>query len=330
MEENYAETIAVMIPHNAFDDALSALHVRGTLLLNESYQAPWAIQIPSGEDLVKALSLPPKTRIVPFHFVKRGSFSLIIEGRNTQNVHAGEAVICVGGKSHVMVNGAQAKPVSFLEILALETPLMTHSQPGSTELVCGVFMLRNTLYNPLVDALPDVLHLDVSGRSGGKTIQSLAELLIDEIRFEHAGQNYMCGRLLEMFCAAAIRSYMETAEHHYENWFQGLDDPKIGAALNQIHATPGAMISIGLLARNVGMSSSRFAARFREMTGMPPMGYVTQWRMNIASRLLKETEMNVDQISREVGYENLPAFVRAFRRHYNLPPAKWRKSTAGD
>lgn len=321
----YAKTIENMNNYNAFDDTIAALSVSGTLLLSESYQTPWAIEMPDGETLAKALGVHPKTQIVPFHFVRRGSFSLQIPGAETLVVHAGETVICVGGESHIMINGDRVDPVPFLSILEQPDALKQISMPGSTDLICGIFMLRNTMYNPLFDALPSVLHIDVSGRTGEKTVKSLAGLLADEVITQRAGQSYMCGRLLEMFCAAAIRAHIENHTHQETSWLKGLHDPKIGVALNQIHSAPQAMISVEALARNVGMSSSRFAARFREVIGMPPMSYVAQWRMNIASRLLIETDMNVDQISQKVGYESLPAFARAFRRHYDAPPAKWRK-----
>ena len=54
------------------------------------------------------------------------------------------------------------------------------------------------------------------------------------------------------------------------------------------------------------------------------MIYVTKWRMFVASRLLEGKQLSIDQIANDVGYESLPSFSRAFKRHVGLPPAAWR------
>ena len=54
------------------------------------------------------------------------------------------------------------------------------------------------------------------------------------------------------------------------------------------------------------------------------MAYLTKWRMNVASRLLNENGHNVERIATAVGYENVSAFSRAFKRHVGVPPIAWR------
>jgi len=90
----------------------------------------------------------------------------------------------------------------------------------------------------------------------------------------------------------------------------------------------GGRWSVKYLAERVAMSPSRFAARFVAALGESPMVYVTKWRMNVASRLLGSTRRPVSEIAADVGYENLAAFRRAFKRHIGVPPAAWRSSQA--
>src|SRR6266513_2839909 len=58
--------------------------------------------------------------------------------------------------------------------------------------------------------------------------------------------------------------------------------------------------------------------------GLPPMAYVTRWRMQLGAQLLMSTSHSIAQIAAEVGYESEPAFNRAFKREFASPPARFR------
>ncbi|MNR47546.1 HTH-type transcriptional regulator YesS [compost metagenome] len=65
-----------------------------------------------------------------------------------------------------------------------------------------------------------------------------------------------------------------------------------------------------------------------QFLAQPPMHYLAQWRIQVGSRLLRETNRTVATIAQEVGYESEAAFSRAFKRLVGLPPATWRRSVA--
>jgi len=66
------------------------------------------------------------------------------------------------------------------------------------------------------------------------------------------------------------------------------------------------------------------AERFRHYLGVPPMAYLTQWRLQLGARLLTSTSHSVAQIAAEVGYESEPAFNRASKREFGSPPVRFR------
>jgi AraC-like DNA-binding protein len=74
----------------------------------------------------------------------------------------------------------------------------------------------------------------------------------------------------------------------------------------------------------VGVSRSVLAERFRHFLGVPPMAYLTRWRLQLGAQLLASTSHSVAQIAAEVGYESEPAFNRAFKREFGSPPARFR------
>ena len=72
------------------------------------------------------------------------------------------------------------------------------------------------------------------------------------------------------------------------------------------------------------MSVSLLDERFRELLGMPPIRYLTSWRMHVAQDLLTGTDLGVAAIARKVGYESEEAFSRAFKRKFDVSPSIWR------
>ena len=57
-----------------------------------------------------------------------------------------------------------------------------------------------------------------------------------------------------------------------------------------------------------------------------PLGYLTQWRMQKAARLMLDGDATLAAIARAVGYETESAFGKAFRRHMGTSPGEYRKS----
>ena len=76
------------------------------------------------------------------------------------------------------------------------------------------------------------------------------------------------------------------------------------------------------------MSRSAFIDRFTTLIGMPPIRYLTIWRLQAAKVNLRETRKAVDQVALEVGYGSGEAFSRAFKREFGLSPAHWREQHA--
>lgn len=58
---------------------------------------------------------------------------------------------------------------------------------------------------------------------------------------------------------------------------------------------------------------------------MPPLTYVTWWRLTLAARLLRETDTSIDTIAARAGYASRFAFAGAFKREFGVPPARYRE-----
>ncbi len=312
---------------DVFSDVLSSMRICGSLLLNEAYSPPWAISIPDADRLGVILRVAAGVRVVAFHLVERGYMEISFTGESASVVEAGEMVICFGGSSHQISQGLnpQILPIELL-VTGGQNPFRSESRARSPSVVCvcGVFLLHDTHLNPLFAALPPLLHATVSQTGVFQNLSGVAELMAQEINRNAPGSSYMVERLLELLCAEAVRSYINRIQPGQTGWLTALKDPIVSRALTMIHSQPGADWSVKNLAQGVAMSPSRFAARFTASLGDSPMGYVSKWRMNVASRLLNSTEKSITEIAADVGYDSLAAFNRAFKRHLSLPPAAWR------
>jgi len=77
--------------------------------------------------------------------------------------------------------------------------------------------------------------------------------------------------------------------------------------------------------RRAGLSERTFKRRFTGATGMSPIAYVQRLRIEDAKRRLERTEVSVDEISWQVGYEEPAFFRRLFKRVTGLAPGAYRR-----
>src|SRR4051812_4666238 len=91
-----------------------------------------------------------------------------------------------------------------------------------------------------------------------------------------------------------------------------------------MHRDPARSWTIAALAKEAGLSRSVLAERFRHYLNETPISYLTRWRLQLGAQMLASTSYSVLQIASEVGYESEAAFNRAFKREFEIPPARFR------
>jgi AraC-like DNA-binding protein len=102
-------------------------------------------------------------------------------------------------------------------------------------------------------------------------------------------------------------------------------DPSVGRALAALHEKPAEPWTLERLSEEAGLSRSTLHERFALLLGRPPMQYLTQWRMQVASGLLRDTGAKLVDVALRVGYDSEAAFCRAFKREVGVAPGAWRR-----
>jgi AraC-like DNA-binding protein len=81
-----------------------------------------------------------------------------------------------------------------------------------------------------------------------------------------------------------------------------LRDPVVGQALSLLHTQPARDWTVADLAVAVAASKTVLADRFLQLLDRPAIRYLTQWRLHLASGLLRTTGLGVGEIGATVGY----------------------------
>jgi len=144
-----------------------------------------------------------------------------------------------------------------------------------------------------------------------------------------AGSETVLAKLSELLFVEAVRRYADSLPEGQTGWLAGLRDPYVSRALARLHGRIDSPWTVDELGREVGLSRSALADRFTRLIGMPPMQYLANWRMEVAAQKLRDTHAPMARIALDVGYDSEAAFTRAFKRHFDIPPATWRRRAAG-
>ncbi len=110
-----------------------------------------------------------------------------------------------------------------------------------------------------------------------------------EARSPRPGAAGVLAKLAEVLFIEVLRLYMNEQDEGRTGWLAGVRDRIVGAALNSLDKRPAHAWTLEELARTVGTSRSVLVERFQLLMGSSPMQYLTQWRMVLASSLLRRS-----------------------------------------
>ena len=101
-------------------------------------------------------------------------------------------------------------------------------------------------------------------------------------------------------------------------------DDNIAKTQHWMEANHAAPITIENAADYSGISSRHFKRRFKQATGETPLVYLQKIRVESAKKLLEKTDMNINEITIKVGYEDASTFRRMFKKYVSLSPREYR------
>ena len=317
---------------DVLSDVLRAVRLTGAVYFDVHARAPWVAETPATSRIC-ANVMPAFEHAVSFHIMMDGWCwaQLADESQPAVRLESGDAVIFIGGEGHFMGSerGKRAQPNMDLYYRPTDRPLpfLLNEVGGSgepTRFICGYLGCDARPFNPILDALPRLLH--VRGGNGGAVSHDLIRMALEEHERPRAGGETILSKLSELMFLHAVRQYIDGLPSQSTGWLAGLRDRHVGVALGLMHGRPSEDWTLDVLAREAGLSRSAFAERFTSLMNTPPMHYLSNWRLQLAARILERPGVSVAQAAAEVGYESEAAFNRAFKKAVGQPPGAWRRA----
>jgi AraC-like DNA-binding protein len=171
--------------------------------------------------------------------------------------------------------------------------------------------------HPLTGNLPAQILMDAFVEQ--PALWPILELARGELDDAQPGSKVAVSRVCELLFIYMLRRFA-SQNPNLPGFVAAIQDRVTNKALQLIHERAGDNWTLDSLARASGLSRAAFSARFRRLDGIPPMEYLTNWRMHTARRLLQVPGAHVSAISRQVGYRSETGFSRAFKNHFNKSP----------
>lgn len=157
---------------------------------------------------------------------------------------------------------------------------------------------------PLEAALAEPLSRLLNAVDDPVERRTLAPLAVEELVF----------RLLRSDAATAMRGALRPG-----------DARPITEAMRLMRMQAFQPLSVKAIARQVAMSPSHFAHRFRVVARMSPMRFVKEVRLDAARTLLLSDGVRAAEVALRVGYESPAHFSRDFKRRFGTSPARYAR-----
>jgi len=319
---------------DALSEAMAAVRLTSNAFLDARLSAPWCIASQIGPEDCAPFGGTP-AQVIAYHYLVAGRLFLQLEGEGPLAVAAGEIILLPRNDRHALGSapGLRPEPIDHL-IRPADGSRPAALQIGGggeeTHIICG-FLGCEVPDNPLIAALPAVLRQHAREGAGDAWIGDSFQRAAAEFATGGVGSTTVLSKLAELLFVEAVRRYLAILPQTQTGWLAGLRDPKVGKALALLHGRPVHPWTTDELAQAVDMSRSAFAERFTNLVGVPPMRYLTRWRLQLAAVRLRESSRSLGQIAYEVGYESEAAFSRAFKNAFGTTPGDWRqrKDTLG-
>lgn len=304
------------------DDVLDTMSLRGTLYFQTKFSDSWSVAVPR------------HSRAARFHYVVQGKSYFHLAPDHNIELSAGDLILIPSGTPHIIAS-MPTRSAPDLETVLEESGytgdgflvLGNEESEFTTQMVCGHFDFRILSEHPFINALPNYIVINPSLRAQNPLLDEALRMVSRRIFNENLGSDAAIRRLSEIVFIELLRLGVGQ-QKDISLVFDALRDPKIGKSLELIHTHPTDPWNLNSLASEVAMSRSRFAERFKELVGVTPMLYLSDWRLQKALALLGDTSSPIQQVASAVGYKSSSSFTRAFQEKFGMAPKKYRESNS--
>ena len=104
--------------------------------------------------------------------------------------------------------------------------------------------------------------------------------------------------------------------------------PRLKRLLEYVEQSYSEPIPLEKAASIAALESSYFSSYFHAKVGITFTDWLRQIRVKKAMELIKASDFSITEVAYEVGFRDLRAFERAFKKHTQMTPMQFKKSVA--
>lgn len=298
-------------PVDTLSEVLSLLSTQSSVFAGLRAGGNWAIDFP-----------PPDG--IKFNAIVEGHCWLIVEGvERPIPLEAGDCFLLSRKRAFSLRSDLSTPAIHADDIYRYAVNGFAHCGTADTFFLIGGRFAFGEEAGLLFDGLPSVAVVK-SGSDQAAVLSWALQRIAHELATPSLGNAIVVQHLGHIMLVQVLRLYLEQEGDNTPSWLLAVYDPRIGAAIQAIHAEPARSWTVEALAKIAGVSRSALALRFKQKAGIAPLEYVSRWRMQLATRSLKNDHVTISSIAQKLGYESDSAFSHAFKRVMKCSPREYR------
>jgi AraC-like DNA-binding protein len=300
-----------------FSDIITLTNAKTVVSGGITAGGTWAIRFPTMEK-------------IKFSAIVKGQCWLWIDGEQAPvRAEAGDVFLLAAQQSFVLASNLEAEPIDAASVFTSSAVKIAKLGDGDEYVQIGGFVRLDPVSEGLlVDVLPPLIHVR-STAPQATVLHWLINQLVREQTAELPGASLASAQLAQLMFVQIVRAHLDTSGSLEASVLRAISDPLIAPALRLMHSDPGRSWHLKELAQAAAMSRTTFAVRFKQAAGIAPLTYLTEWRMRLAERALREQDTSVADLARSLGYMSESAFSNAFKRVTGHAPKRYRSIVRG-
>jgi AraC-like DNA-binding protein len=296
-----------------FSDLLKLIDARSIMSGGLVAGGAWAIAFPA-------------TQRIKFWGIVRGHCWLLVDVESAPiAVASGDVFLLRAPRSHVLASDLSIRPSVLSDVLeGRQGAIASHGKGDEFFMIGGKVELSNDSGQLLLEGLPDLIHIRATSRHA-PSLRWLLEQLVRERDDNLPGVVAATSQLAHLMFIQILRAHFEDAEPITSGRLRVIGDKRLAPALQLMHGDPARTWQLGELAKAAAMSRATFSSYFKAVAGIPPMAYLTEWRMRLAERTLQDGRISVGVVAASLGYASDSAFSNAFKRVTGRSPRDYQR-----
>lgn len=268
-----------------------------------------------------AIQFPPPDKVKFFALMKGRGWLRFEDGTPDMEIAEGDVVLLTAPRPFILATDLSVRPLDAKTLFRPQPGKNVSLNDGDDFSLIGA----HVHFDPpdlLTGALPPMICVrSASSRAG--TMRWLLDELVRESATDAPGSEVASAQLAQLLFLNILRVHLETSGSS-TGWLRAVTDRRLAPALRLIHGDPGHPWTLEELAKAAAMSRTTFAAHFKNTAGVAPLTYLTEWRMRLAEKSLREEKTPLAVLARSLGYTSESAFSNAFKRVMGQAPRRFR------